>query len=664
MGDTGARAQLDYLWAAAVAENDWAFHNSTSKAVQAFVDAAVAFGKPYNLPSPFRMSGALLQKLKVDTEELVKPMKESWSTTGCTLSIDGWTCLKSRGLVCVIAHNDTAPVIVDIVDSKTSKKTGEYLAGLISNSIETVGPKNVVQVVMDNASNNKRASDLLRADYPSIFFTNCAAHTLDLMLHDMGNIRAVKRVLSQVHRVVMMVKGSASAVTLFEDLFSKLSLVRPGATRFGTQVIMLSRFLEVKQALRSMVISEEWEGIAVAQKEEGKAVRKLLLDDVFWECGTAVLRLMTPVYEVLRTVDTRALVMGQVYGLMLEATVKTNEAAEAAATMLVKRTSLLVAKDKPAFMASIKAIIAKRWDGQLHNALHALGWLLNPRNQYSGEVRTDAEVRRGADEVFQARAVDVAQRALLSVQLTQFHKGEGSLGSDEARWAATHLVACGRLSDAEWWWMYGGDVKALQELAVSLLSQPVTSSEVERYWSAIARVQRRDQNRLTARKMMDVTFVAFSRRARAAFDLNAEVRAKLYKDLSNGTLKEGCIIPTAPTPEKELGEEEEGDEPEKCTIDWERFGNIGKRKKRTGECSKRKRKGKGKATVPCKGKGKARAAVAADEEEEAADSSGGEEEEDVIRKEKTHKSVDPWDCSDGSSGEEEVEEDDEEEEDE
>ncbi|CAI7884274.1 unnamed protein product [Closterium sp. NIES-54] len=66
-----------------------------------------------------------------------------------------------------------------------------------------------------------------------------------------------------------------------------------------------------------------------------------------------------------------------------------------AAAMLVKRTSLLATKDKPSFLAAIKAIIAKRWDGQLHNPLHALGWLLNPGNQYLGEVREDQEVISG-----------------------------------------------------------------------------------------------------------------------------------------------------------------------------------------------------------------------------------------------------------------------------
>ncbi|CAI5464482.1 unnamed protein product [Closterium sp. Yama58-4] len=478
----GQKTCLDYLWPAAVAENDLAFNVSKSKSMQAFVDAVIMYAKSYTLPTPYKVSGPLLDKLKADSEDLVRPLKDSWKTSGCTLSIDGWTCIKSR-------------------------------------------------VVMDNATNNKNAANKLRVEYPHIFFTNCAAHCLDLMLHDIGNIPAVKRVLAQVHSVVMMIKGSTSVVVLFRELFTKLSLVRPGATRFGTQVIMLDRFLEVKRALRAMVISEEWEGVAVARTEEGMEVRKLLLDDVFWDCGTSVLRLMTPVYEVLRAVDTWAQVMGQLYGLMLEATVKTTKAAEEAADG-----------------SAIKSIIARRWDAQLHNPLHAIGWLLNPRNQYIEEVRNDPEIRKGMDEVIQARGGDVQQRITLAAQ-AQFHRGEGRLGSHDARWAATTLVEAGHMTDAEWWFLFGGDVQALQDLAVTSLSQPVTSSEVERYWSALARVQRRDRNRLTAQKMTDVTFVAFTWRARDAYDRKAALRSKLYQDLGNGTLREGAAIIPAEVPQ-------------------------------------------------------------------------------------------------------------------
>ncbi|CAI7864028.1 unnamed protein product [Closterium sp. NIES-54] len=156
------------------------------------------------MPSAYMVRGPLLDKLKAETETLVQPLKDSWASTGCTLSVDGWSCMKSRGLICIIGQNDTAPVLVEVVDSKTTKKTGTYLSELIRTAICKVGDKKVVQVVMDNASNNKSAAAKLEPEYPSIFFTNCAAHCLDLMLHDIGSIDLVKRVLDQVHSAVML----------------------------------------------------------------------------------------------------------------------------------------------------------------------------------------------------------------------------------------------------------------------------------------------------------------------------------------------------------------------------------------------------------------------------------------------------------------------------
>ncbi|GJP44647.1 hypothetical protein CLOM_g4013 [Closterium sp. NIES-68] len=330
--DPKARDHLDYLWACAVAENDWSFWSSRSKAVQAFVDAAVAYGKPYDLPSAYKVGGPLLKRLKADSDALVQPLKDTWKTVGCTLSVDGWSDLRSRSLVCLIAQNDTAPVLVEVVDSKTAKKTGVFLAGLIRSAICKIGDSSVVQVVMDNASNNRRAALELADGFPRVFFTNCAAHCLDLMLQDLGALDIIEQVLFQAHRCVMLVKNSSSAVTLFRKVFSELELVRPGTTRFGTQVIMITRFLEVKSAMMRMVISEEWKGVAVSKTKEGKNIKKLLLEDTFWEGVAAVLALMKPVYEVLRAVDRRSLLMGRIYGLMLDATVKTNAAAVAAET--------------------------------------------------------------------------------------------------------------------------------------------------------------------------------------------------------------------------------------------------------------------------------------------------------------------------------------------
>ncbi|CAI5950255.1 unnamed protein product [Closterium sp. NIES-64] len=477
--------------------------------------------------------------------------------------------MKSRGLICIIGQNDTAPVLVEVVDSKTTKKTGTYLSELIRTAICKVGDKKVVQVVMDNASNNKSAAAKLEPD-------------IDL----------VKRVLDQVHSAVMLVKSSASAVTLFRELFSKLELVRPGATRFGTQVIMLTRFLGVKKELREMMISEQWKDVAASKTPDGKRIRELLLQDIFWETVAKVLAIMQPVYDVLRAVDKRSVIMGSIYGKMLEATEKVNAAAETAE-----------------------------------------------------DVRNDPEIIRGLNKVMEALCGDVQKRILLQVQLAMYHRGAGQLGGEDARWAAAVLVESGRLSLAEWWSMYGGEVPVLQNMAVKVLSQPVTASEVERCWSAMNRVQRRDRNRLNAQTMIDVTWVAFSRRSRAAFDKDTEVRTQLFADLAAGKLKENPVEKTQPQggPSGTQGEEED-EGVANCAIDWEAFGSSGRKKKKASKSSQNKRSKKNQASSKGTEKVGAEEEVEEEEAECGSDDSAAQE-----PKERAYGS-NAWDISDGDSG--------------
>jgi len=57
--------------------------------------------------------------------------------------------------------------------------------------------QNVVQVVTDNARPNEAAASLLKAKHPSIFWKGCAAHTIDLMLEDIGKMPRVAATISQ-----------------------------------------------------------------------------------------------------------------------------------------------------------------------------------------------------------------------------------------------------------------------------------------------------------------------------------------------------------------------------------------------------------------------------------------------------------------------------------
>ncbi|CAI5526955.1 unnamed protein product [Closterium sp. Naga37s-1] len=155
--------------------------------------------------------------------------------------------------------------------------------------------------------------------------------------------------------------------------------------------------------------------------------------------------------------------------------------------------------------------------------------------------------------------------------------------------------------------------------------------------------------------MTDVAFVAFGRRARAAHDRKAELRAKLYEDLSNGTLNEGSTLTPTPEEEVEVDAEEEGGEP--CTIDWDNFGSIGKRAKKRSRSDSKKKSSNTKGSGSRKGKEKI--PDDADEEESADSDCSGGDDEPAKRK---NTGTDPWDCSDGDSGEEEDEEEDDEDE--
>jgi hypothetical protein len=51
-----------------------------------------------------------------------------------------------------------------------------------------IGPENIMHMVTNNVSNYVSASKLLVEEFPSIFWSLCAAHYLNLILQDVGKL--------------------------------------------------------------------------------------------------------------------------------------------------------------------------------------------------------------------------------------------------------------------------------------------------------------------------------------------------------------------------------------------------------------------------------------------------------------------------------------------
>ena len=75
------------------------------------------------------------------------------------------------------------------VDASSEAHDAMMLADLLQKRTMNIEKDKVVQLVTNNGANYKAAGKLLIKRIPTLFWTPCAAHCLDLMLEDIGKLK-------------------------------------------------------------------------------------------------------------------------------------------------------------------------------------------------------------------------------------------------------------------------------------------------------------------------------------------------------------------------------------------------------------------------------------------------------------------------------------------
>ncbi|KAH7294567.1 hypothetical protein KP509_27G007800 [Ceratopteris richardii] len=284
-------------------------------------------------------------------------VREQWEKYACTIVSDGCFFLKS-------------------VDTSGHVKSGAFIFQHLKKVMLDVGPTNVVQVCIDNAANCIRAGEMVEKEWPTIMFTKCACHCLDLLFEDIGKIVWVANTISQASK----------------------DLLKPCATRFAYYFIMLTNLLDE----RCM-----------------QGLRKLLIDDRYMQMKVIV-KICTPILKILRLVDREGATMGLIYELT---------------DRMIEQLGNMHDIDQ-ARMKDVMDFCIDRWN-MFHTPLHAVGYLLHPiwsgKNQHA-----DLEVNEGwlnylerytnGDIVMQGRLID---------EFDMYKRGIGMFGrviaKDESR---------------------------------------------------------------------------------------------------------------------------------------------------------------------------------------------------------------------------------------
>ncbi|XP_058726086.1 uncharacterized protein LOC131597378 [Vicia villosa] len=168
------------------------FNAANSPYFQPAVDALCCMGVGYKVPTMHALRSNLLNKWVDDVKIQIEQYRSIWKDTGCTLMADGWTDCCRRTLINFLVYCPKGTVFIKSVDASGASKTAETLFKLFKEVVLYVGQENVVQVVTDNVANYVAAGKLLEREFPKLFWSPCAAHCINLMLQDMGEIRGSK----------------------------------------------------------------------------------------------------------------------------------------------------------------------------------------------------------------------------------------------------------------------------------------------------------------------------------------------------------------------------------------------------------------------------------------------------------------------------------------
>ena len=216
-------------------ENGVPFYIAQSASWKEMIQTAIRFGKDnpskeYKEPNRWRIAGPLLDAARDKTEERLQKHVEARLLYGCTVASDGWSDAQQRPIINFMVITREAAVFSKSIDcsdhmAEGGRKDAQYLAEAIISEIKSVGPENVIQVIMDGA--NKAVWPFIQKEFPHITCAWCCAHVLDLLLEDIGKMEFFSALWEQGKNVVKWIRSHQHFRALLAKKSQKLLLL-PG----------------------------------------------------------------------------------------------------------------------------------------------------------------------------------------------------------------------------------------------------------------------------------------------------------------------------------------------------------------------------------------------------------------------------------------------------
>ena len=318
--DRSTTLELHLKWTQAFVACGISFNVIRNHVFQDALLCTAKAGSKFTIPPYNKMRTEYLDKVKHTMEQgISRTVLDFIPIFGCTIALDGWTSYQKKPLINIMCICPRGIVFLEAIDTSLKEKTSSYLAKLYERAIARVGgPKYVTAICTDNASNFKNAGLMIEEKYPEMTWVPCAAHTLNLLLKDIGKMSFVQPTLIEANHIVKFIREHQFTYALFRTKSDKCLQIFC-ATRFATSYYVLERLQLVRAALQETIADRRFQAWMLKHPNHVISASKCassINSTSFWSKVQKILSITKPFVELLRIVDTDKFVMGKVYWLM------------------------------------------------------------------------------------------------------------------------------------------------------------------------------------------------------------------------------------------------------------------------------------------------------------------------------------------------------------
>ena len=173
---------------------------------------------------------------------------------------------------------------------------------MIKKVVDDIGPEHIVHIVTDNGANYKKACSYISGEYHHIKWTPCLAHTVNLMLKDIGKRPEMKKMLKTCKYISTWLHNHGQLNHMMREAIGG-ELVKWNATRFGTNYMFLESMYRKRDAFMRWMTSPDFLNSKWARSEEGRLAQSRLSCLDWWNGFGYILKTVEPIYRFLRFAD-------------------------------------------------------------------------------------------------------------------------------------------------------------------------------------------------------------------------------------------------------------------------------------------------------------------------------------------------------------------------